>query len=227
MSEWRRFDDRDELDSALATHIARCLRDDVANRGSASLAVSGGSTPTGMFARLAARELPWERIWITLVDERWVPPDHPDSNEKLVRENLLRECAAAAHFVGLKTDHADARDGLAEATARLGQLPLPLTCVVLGMGGDGHTASWFPGAENLPALLDPAGGAPLGTCDPVTAPHRRITLTLPVVLGCRELILHVTGEEKRAVLAEAEEKHYPVAAITAQTSNPATIWWAP
>jgi len=227
MSEWREFDSRDALDSALAGHLARLLARDIESRGSASLAVSGGSTPKGMFARLAAQYLPWEQVWITLVDERWVGPDSPDSNERLVRDNLLTGPASRANFVGMKTAHADAGDGLAEATRRLAGLPQPFSCVVLGMGGDGHTASWFPQADNLAQLLDPAGEAMLGTCDPVTAPHQRITLTLPVVLRSREIILHITGEDKRAVLAAAVEQHYPVAAITAQTANPATSWWAP
>jgi len=227
MSEWREFDTREALDGALAGHLAAALRRDLAARGVASLAVSGGGTPKGMFTRLAQCELPWARVWVTLVDERWVPPDHPDSNERLVREHLLTGAASAARFVGLKTPAADARDGLAEAAGRLAALPLPLTAVVLGMGGDGHTASWFPRAGNLAELLDPAGGARLGACEPVSAPHQRITLTLPAVLDSREIALHITGADKRAVLGAAAARGYPVAAITGQTATPATIWWAP
>ncbi len=227
MPEWREFNSREALDAALAAHIAGRLREAVEARGSACMAVSGGSTPKGLFARLSAQQLPWQQVWITLVDERWVKPDHVDSNERLVREHLLRDRAVQAHFTGLKTGHKDARDGLEEASGRLRALPLPFTCTVLGMGGDGHTASWFPRAENLRALQDPAGDELLGACDPVTAPHQRITLTLPVVLASDEIILHITGEDKRAVLAEAADRHYPVAAITEQQINPATIWWAP
>ena len=95
------------------------------------------------------------------------------------------------------------------------------------MGSDGHTASWFPQASNLAELLDPKGMALLGSSDPVTAPHQRITLTLPTVVQAGEIILHITGEEKRRVLAQAAAEHYPIAAITEQDTNPATIWWAP
>ena len=76
-------------------------------------------------------------------------------------------------------------------------------------------------------LLDPDGTAPLGWCDPVTAPHQRITLTLPLVLAAEEIILHITGEEKRAVLANAAREGLPIAAVTEQDRNPVSIWWAP
>lgn len=227
MSERHDFDSREALDAALAQHIAERLSADIEATGRASLAVSGGSTPKGMFAALSKADIPWESVWVTLVDDRWVEPTSPDSNERLVRENLLQNRASAATFVGLKTPEANANDGLADVTQRFADLPLPLTCVVLGMGGDGHTASWFPQATNLAELLDPAGNAMLGTCDPITAPYQRITLTLPVVLAASDLILHITGEEKRAVLAEAAARQYPIAAVTEQDDNPASIWWAP
>jgi len=227
MNELHRFDSRDALDIALAGHIADALNKQVARCGAASLAVSGGSTPRGLLARLALEAVAWAQVHITLVDERWVSVDDPQSNEQLVREQLLQGNAASAHFTGLKTHHASAEDGLALASARVADLPLPFTCVVLGMGTDGHTASWFPQARNLPQMLDANSNELLAACEPVTAPHQRITLTLPAVLAASEIILHITGEEKLAVLAEAGAKHYPVAAITGQQKNPATIWWAP
>ena len=227
MSKTHNFTDRDALDKALADHIARQLQTDIDRCGAASLAVSGGNTPKGLFARLSKLELEWRKVWITLVDERWVDADSPDSNERLVRENLLQGAAAAANFIGLKGSGPDASDGLQEITARMSDLPLPFSCVVLGMGGDGHTASWFPQASNLKALIDPQGHDLLGSCDPVTAPHQRITFTLPPVLESGEIILHITGDEKLAVLAEAADRHYPIAAITEQDSNPVSIWWAP
>jgi len=227
MNRQHDFSDRPTLDSALATHIAGLLAADIESHGKASLAVSGGSTPKGMFAALSRLHLPWNQVWITLVDERWVDADSPDSNEKLVRENLLQNAAAAANFIGLKGAGPDAIAGLPEVTGRMEELPLPLSCAVLGMGGDGHTASWFPQASNLNQLLDPKGKELLGCCDPVTAPHQRITFTLPAILAAGEIILHITGEEKRAVLAEASDRRYPIAAITEQQSNPASIWWAP
>jgi 6-phosphogluconolactonase len=227
MSDWRRYPGQAELDRALAEHIAGQLRDDIKRRGQASLAVSGGNTPVGMFRQLSRCELDWPRVFITLVDERWVTPEDTDSNERLVRANLLQNLAAAAHFTSLKSEHDNACDALTTITRRLAAIPQPFTVVVLGMGGDGHTASWFPRATNLTALLDPTELQVVAATNPVTAPHQRMTLTLATVLRSRTIIIHITGEHKEAVLRGASENHYPVAAILEQATTPVTVWWAP
>ena len=227
MSEWREFAGREQLDTALAQHLARALQRDLAARSAASMALSGGSTPRGMCRALANCALDWDKVLLTLVDERWVNADHPDSNERLLRENLLCGEASRSHLVGLKTAHADALDALEEVRQKLARLPMPFTAVVLGMGGDGHTASWFPRAENLRDLLFPGEGQLVGATDPITAPHQRITLTLPAVLHSREIIIHITGEQKRDVLQAAAAEGHPIAAVTMQHATPVTIWWAP
>jgi len=224
---WQIFDSTTELDAALAAHLAQRLREDIAERGAASLALSGGSTPKAMFRALAQQDLPWEQVALTLVDERWVDGEHPDSNERLLRENLLTGAAGAARLAGLKTPHPRASEGESEASARIASLPRPFTAVVLGMGGDGHTASWFPQAANLPRLLDERGTALVAATEPLTAPHARMTLTLPAVLASLEIILHITGEEKKAVLGQAVTRGHPVAAVLRQQHTPLTIWWAP
>ena len=146
MSEWRRYGNTASLDEALAQYLAARLATDIKRYKKASLAVSGGSTPTGMFELLSDRELEWEKVWFSLVDERCVAVDSPDSNERLVRDRLLRKRAAAAHFTGMATSGASSMPELRRA---IGAIPKPFSAVVLGMGGDGHTASWFPRAENL------------------------------------------------------------------------------
>lgn len=224
---WHTFDSTAELDAALADHLADVLRADIARRGAASLALSGGGTPKAMFRALSRAQLPWADTALTLVDERWVDNDHADSNERLLRENLLQHAAAAAQLTGLKTPHARATEGEGEANARVAALPRPFTAVVLGMGSDGHTASWFPQAANLHRLLDSRGAELVAATEPVTAPHARMTLTLPAVLASGEIIVHITGEQKKAVLGEAIARGYPIAAILQQTHTPVSIWWAP
>ncbi|MBP6683121.1 MAG: 6-phosphogluconolactonase [Halioglobus sp.] len=224
MSDWRRFGSTTGLDEALAGHLARRLAADIRDYGQASLAVSGGSTPTGMFRRLSHCELDWAKVWLTLVDERCVATDSPDSNERLLRQELLQNRAAAARFIGMADAGADGLEALEEEIAAI---PRPFSAVVLGMGGDGHTASWFPQAENLSALLDPANPADVAFSDPVTAPHRRLTLTLAAVLYSREIIIHISGEAKRAALESACAQGYPVAAVLEQDLSPVSIWWAP
>ena len=227
MSEWRSFDSKEQLDTQLAKQIALKLQEDIVRDGSASMAVSGGSTPKNMFFQLSACDIQWSEVDITLVDERWVDPCNEDSNERLVRECLLRNRAATARFLGLKTRCKDATEGLASAGERLAHVHRPFSIVVLGMGNDGHTASWFPRASNLENLLDPEGGAELAVSDPVTAPHQRITLTYPAVLSARNIFIHIAGEEKKKVLKEAVAVGAPIAAILQQATTPVTIWWAP
>jgi len=227
MSEWREFGNRAELDAALAAQLAADLRADLAAHPRSSLAVSGGSTPRQMFGILSTTELDWARVAITLVDERWVDPADPDSNAALVRECLLQDRAAAASFVGLKAPGPDCVGAVAAVADAIDSLPRPFAAVVLGMGGDGHTASWFPQASNLHLLLDPTNPARVAATDPVTAPHPRMTLTLAAVLDSRHIHLHITGSAKRAVLESAVARGLPVASVLAQPHTPLTIWWAP
>ncbi len=224
MNEWHIFAGSGELDRALAEHLGKRLQTDMERHGHASLAVSGGSTPIGMFRKLSSCELDWSRVWLTLVDERRVATDSPASNERMLRENLLQNRAAAARFISLADNGAD---GVAALGRALDAIPRPFSAVVLGMGGDGHTASWFPGAANLPALLDPANPADVAETMPVTAPHERLTLTLAAVLKSREILIHITGEDKKTLLESARAEQHPVAAILQQTVTPASIWWAP
>ena len=224
MSEWHIFAAAGELDRALAEHLRQRLQTDIESHGHASLAVSGGSTPTAMFRALSNCELDWSRVWLTLVDERRVATDSPASNERMLRQNLLQNRAAAANFISLADNGAD---GLAALGRAIDTMPRPFSAVVLGMGEDGHTASWFPGAANLPALLDPANPAVVAETTPVTAPHQRLTLTLAAVLKSREILVHITGEAKKTLLENARAEQHPVAAILQQNITPASIWWAP
>ena len=89
MSDWHTFADRESLDRALGTHVASRLQEGIAERGTAHLVVSGGSTPIKLFSMLADADIEWGRVVVLLADERWVPVDHEDSNERLVRETLL------------------------------------------------------------------------------------------------------------------------------------------
>lgn len=224
MNNWHRFSSTAELDRALALHLAQRLTEDIARYGDASLAVSGGRTPSGMFSQLSRCDLDWSRVWLTLVDERCVPVDSPDSNERLLRETLLQSRAAHARFISMASAN---RDGVAVLNSQITSMPRPFSAVVLGMGNDGHTASWFPGATNLAALLDPDNPALVMETEPLTAPHRRLTLTLAAVLQSREIIVHITGPEKKAVIEQAADQDSPVVAALAQREIPASIWWAP
>ena len=224
----RDFRDREQLAAALADAVAANLKAGAATRGAASLAVSGGSTPARFFRALSERaDVPWDKVTVTLVDERWVDESSERSNGRLVRANLLTGRAAAAAFVPLYQGGSvpDARAaGLAQ-----GQVPQPFDVVVLGMGNDGHTASFFPGGDMLAEALTGAG--PVVAIRAPGAGEPRVTLTLRVLLAARALYLHIEGEEKVETLRRAEGEgpveDMPVRAILRQTETPLTIYWCP
>jgi 6-phosphogluconolactonase len=226
------FTDCDAQAVALAERVATLLREALSNRGHALLAVSGGSTPKDFFAQLSRESLDWSKVRITLVDERWVPDTDDRSNAKLVQTTLLKNAAAAASFVPLYTDAPTPEDGLAATTARINALQLPFDAVVLGMGDDGHTASFFPGGDRLADALDLAGTAPVVPMRAPDAGEPRITLSLPTLLNTRSLFLLVAGDKKRAVLADARlglgaARDYPVRAVLTQQQVPVAVYWCP
>ena len=234
MVEEKRFAGIDEMVAALTDHMAARLTEAVEARGRASLAVSGGSTPRPLFRSLAKRPVPWEGVTLTLVDERWVDPAGEESNERLVRECLLRGPAAAARFIPLKNGAPDAGAGVAECQGALSAFAGPFDILLLGMGGDGHTASLFPGADSLKRGLGLEGS--VGDCLAVTppdAPHERMSLSFPRLLNSREILLMITGEEKWRVYREALSAggaeamlRMPVAAILGQEGVPVKVYWA-
>ena len=223
------FASANALADALAEAVANDLCEGIADKGMAVLAVSGGSTPKRFFKALSAQALDWSNVFVTLVDERWVEPSSDRSNAKLVHDFLLTGDAANARFVPLWSGGTEPTDEAIEATNdNLGKLPLPFDAVILGMGNDGHTASFFPGGDTLDAALTSKGPAL-----PLKAPgagEPRVTLTLPVLLNTRSLYLHIEGPEKAAALEQAMSdgpiETMPVRAVLRQKSTPVHIYFA-
>ncbi|MFT4257368.1 MAG: 6-phosphogluconolactonase [Pseudoxanthomonas sp.] len=210
------FADGDTLATALAQTVADDLRAALSERGKASLALSGGSTPKRFLQALSRQPLDWAKVTATLVDERWVGEDSDRSNAALLRSSLLQHEAAAANFVSLYRAGIDVEPALPAIETALTPL-LPLDVAVLGMGADGHTASFFPGGDRLAEALDPATPARVLPMRAPGAGEPRITLTLPVLLAAHHLYLHIEGAEKRAVLARAQAgDDLPVRAVLTQ-----------
>ncbi|MFD1331686.1 6-phosphogluconolactonase [Methylopila musalis] len=224
------YDSRDALAEALAERTADALRSEIADGGAATLAVSGGSTPKLYFQKLSRAELDWSAVTVTLVDERWVPDTEPRSNARLVKDNLLQNAAAAATFVPLVTDAASPEGGLPEVTERVADLPAPLTVAILGMGGDGHTASFFPGGDRLEDAIDPTGRALVTPMRAQAAIEPRITFTLPALVSAKLLVLHIEGEDKKRVLDEAlrgpDPRAMPIRAVIDHAPRPLDVVWA-
>lgn len=220
--------DRTALAEALAAQVAQELKQAMKAQGSASLVVSGGSTPLPFFEALKTHDIDWSKLTVTLADERFVDPSHDDSNEKLVREHLL---TGSANFIPLFYSSQTLSEAAKLANAAIAALPHPFDVVILGMGDDAHTASLFPHHPQLAAALDPANTA---LCLPITdspkPPPERITLTYRALIHSRKLYLHITGAGKRTVVEKALTTHdpaaMPISAFLHQDQTPVEIWWA-
>ncbi len=217
------FPDTSALDDALASAIAGSLRKGIAATGRAAIAVSGGRTPGGFFRALSHQELDWNRVTITLADERCVDETDPSSNARSVRENLLQGPASAANFLPLYLRN-ERHEALLQ---RLCSLPSVFDAVVLGMGDDSHTASIFPDspqrdaalALDAPDALEAEGKAPV---------IQRITLSARRLLATRQLIVHITGAGKWQLLGAAIANPGPERPISFFLNNrttPAHVFW--
>lgn len=232
MKPAKRFDDRDALATALADDVAACLEAAVAGGRPASLAVAGGTTPGRFLTALGQRSIPWSRVRVTVTDERWVPPDHPDSNEGMVRRALLTNGAADAAWIGLWNPAPTPEVGRERAAAAV-ILLRPFDVVVLGMGTDGHVASLFPdtwrpapsAAREPTCIAVPAAGA--------RAP--RLSLSLAALLDSKRLVLLVSGDDKLRVLEQASRDDtetsgappLPVTAVLRSRHPNLDVYWAP
>lgn len=217
------YPDRDFLYLRAASAIASDLRAALAREERVSFAVPGGSTPGPVFDTLSGLALDWERVDVTLTDERWVPEDSDRSNARLVRRRLLTDKAAVAAFHPLWRDTPTPEEALEEVTASIAPL-LPLSVLVLGMGDDMHTASIFPDADRLTEAL--AGSAPpLLPIRRTGEEERRITLTMPVLKDTMRSHLLLTGADKRAALERAAglaPEDAPIEALLDEV----TVHWA-
>lgn len=224
---WHSSEDSNHLANALADAVANDLSTAIDGRGRALMALSGGSTPKRFMQALATRDLEWSRVTVTLVDERWVPADHPRANARLLRENLLQGKAASARFVPLYAHTPTPEDGLDSVNRAIDALALPLDVAVLGMGEDGHTASFFPGGDHLEQALDPLCSSRVLPMRAPDAGEPRITLTLPVLVEAGALYLLIEGDGKRRVLIEAVQgSSAPIGAVL-EAAPGLEAYWCP
>lgn len=201
------FSNLPSLSEALAQSVAVTLRNAIEQYGKASMVVPGGHTPAVYLPRLAQMDLPWQHIFITLSDERWVEPTSELSNERLVREHFLQHMQQQPYFIALKTGNTHPDQAITDINARLAELPLPFNLVILGLGEDGHIASLFPGMT-----LDPDSTSLCQAATPPAAPSLRISLSLRALINSDRIILVITGKEKRRLvdrLIESSDRNIP------------------
>ena len=222
------YTDANALNKDFASRLVTLLTEAISSKGRAYLVVSGGRTPTALFNALSQAELAWQNVTILLADERFVPVDAADSNERLVKVNLLKNKAAAAEFISLYADAATAEDAVATILPRIAELPA-FDAVILGMGEDGHTASLFPCSAELKAGLAADAPAVLAV-NPTTAPHQRISLSLPRLLNTGQIFIHLVGQSKLDVLNQAQAgsdvTSMPIRAILQQPDTDVAVMYA-
>ncbi len=202
MNSLKFFSSKEQLLEELCFHISQILEEGINQNGSASLLVSGGSTPKPLFEKLSIIDISWEKVTIALVDERWVPNTNKDSNELLVKENLLQNKASKAKFVGMYIENKDVDKAQSEVSKKYKTI-YPFDIVVLGMGNDSHTASLFPNNKKLKEAYDLENENLCISITPDTAPYKRMSLTLGGILSAKNIILHIEGEEKLKVYEDA------------------------
>ncbi len=207
----------------------------IRERGLCTIALSGGSTPKPLYEAIAAQELPWDKIHVFWGDERYVPPDHPDSNQLMARRAWLDSVDIPDANI-----HPMPTDELLPAAAalkyeehlrkffqtNLGEFPA-LDLILLGMGDDGHTASLFPHTEALKVRVSEASPQETRL---ITVGNKdgqpRITFTAPLINKARCVMFIVAGDNKRPALAQvfapiADDFTYPTRLIQPEGE----LWW--
>lgn len=196
-----------------ATAAEHVLARTAANRGRVAICLTGGSSPKRLYQLLATgsyrNRLPWHRVHWFIGDERFVPADDPLHNMSMARTAFLDRCAPAENIHPIPSATADPADPDRGATLYQRELqsfygadalddarPL-FDLVLMGVGPDGHTASLFPGDPALDETARWVVGVPKANVAPFVP---RVTLTLPTLASCREMLFEVAGTDKRAIL---------------------------
>jgi 6-phosphogluconolactonase len=228
---WHEFHQRAAFSEQLTERLAQILQKSSQKQTQVLFGVSGGSTPLPIYQALSKRALPWQKIKMVVVDERYVPPDHPDSNQR----NILQAFSAGIvkpSLIGLWSEQHNIDLAAIAAHHTLASLNDVLDVILLGMGEDGHFASLFPTGEQFDDAISedsPRHVFPI-TPMPEHAAHARLTMSLAYIQRAGRIILAITGEKKRHVLKEAIEQgdidQFPIAALFHNDGPAIEIFWS-
>lgn len=229
--EWWDYDSADEMADAVAGDIQFIIESAIDARGAAVIALAGGKTPLPIYEKLATAKLDWKRVTIVPGDDRIVPLGDPLSNVTAIGKVFIPK---GARVIPLVSDKApDYKAAGRSADALLQDVHWPLDLCLLGVGGDGHCASIFPGPDYDEALNGPKERRAVGVMPdplPPEAPVARVTLSRAAIVSARALMIAVTGQAKRDVLEAAIEQgassSYPVGRVLADVELPVDIHWS-
>ena len=230
----RFFKSRDALQKSLLYNTEYQLEKAIQQNGTASLMLSGGSTPKPLYQSLAQSKIAWNRITLGMVDERWVSPEDDASNERFIRLNLLNHLPDRPEFFCMKNDESDPFTAHKAISEQYKKMNAPFDLTILGMGNDGHTASLFPGAKGLSNALSNQEDLCVAIdaqASEVTGQYtQRMTLTLNAIKRSRLIKLLITGKDKLATYQDAlqgnDVESMPIRAILHQNDTPVVVYWA-
>ena len=212
------FDTREQLDGVAVDRISKMLDGQSKNGGRAcTLFMSGGSTPGPVYDRLSEVDLNWRNIYVAPADERWVDERDQGSNARTIKQTLKKNRAGHVNFIPMKSEHSSPDAGALSIEMNYQQLPRPFY-IVLGMGSDGHIASWFKTAPEYQSLITRRDKFLVAPIHPeqneITGAYTsRMTITPYTLHMCQKAILMITGKDKHDLLTaclEQPDKHLPV-----------------
>ena len=226
--DWYVTNNSESSDIDLSHRIGQILTQSITEYGCASIAVSGGRSPIGLFKELSKINLDWSKVELTLVDERWIDAKNEDSNELLVRKHLIKNEATHIKFFPIKSSAKSVKEGQILHEQVLKQVKLPFDVIILGMGDDGHTASLFPCCKELTQAMDLKNPQKCIVTKPKSAPYERISLTFATISKAKQLILHLRGSSKlhtfELAMTLKDAKKMPIYAFTELSLE---IYWSP
>jgi 6-phosphogluconolactonase len=225
----RIFLDVDLLEANLVERISKSLINDIDQNGKAYLLLSGGSTPLHLYKLLSNVDLSWGKVFVGLVDERYVSNEDSFSNERMVKQALLQNFAISANFIGLVYDSNNIKLNLIESLQRNKLFFDGATCVLLGMGSDGHTASLFPDDINSIQALKTAVKSSLVNTKAPSVPIDRITFNKETIMKSKTILLYFRGDEKMEVFSKAklnkDSDKYPVSSFIHKNQRLIEVFW--
>ena len=224
------FENKEALEIVLSNRIASIIKRNLQKQDHVSILFSGGSTPKGLLNRLASMPLDWQRLKISLVDDRMVAVDSPFSNAGMIQRELLERIPSiepSPTFVPLVLFPSNFEQNLNDLNKGL-ELLGNIDIVLLGMGLDGHFASIFPQDKASYQGLSHSYEAPLLYTKAPAFPEDRITFSWPFLKTAKHLFLHVTGAPKKEIIQQNhQDSNLPIQTLLNDHQNNLEIVWAP
>jgi 6-phosphogluconolactonase len=221
------FSNKNELDTALSRAIVQDIKSSIEKKGKVFLLFSGGSTPKGLFQKLAQEKIDWQFVTIGLVDERMVGEESEFSNAAMLKKLLINAIPGENKptFLALAYYANDKDANLIKAIENLNKIGIP-DAVVLGMGNDGHFASLFPGDSASELGLSPVNNVDLLYTKAPQFPHSRISHSWSYLRKSKRIYLHITGNDKKDLIRKQHKGNLPIDTVLNDKSVNLEIYWS-